>query len=169
MTENIVEKSFDFLKTKYQEIHYPTQFQHQQEMNKHQVSQNQPNLREEFEQFKNSGFCKLQCYDDFVCHTLFNNYSAIVEQWLNQPKANTSQRNSQNPEQELFQQLPQKRNSQTDQKQLETGRMLQQNDFKYADDIVNDELFDKLNQNQYLKRLCRSMFEAGYNFKKLQQ
>lgn len=33
--------------------------------------------------------------------------------------------------------------------------------------IIDDELLSKLKNNQYLKKLCRSMFEAGYNFKKL--
>ena len=36
----------------------------------------------EFEKFKEQAFCDKNCYNDFVCHTLYNNYKEITERMM---------------------------------------------------------------------------------------
>lgn len=38
-----------------------------------------------------------------------------------------------------------------------------------SEEIINDELLGKLKENKYLKKLCKAMFEAGYNMKRIEE
>ncbi len=80
-----IEESFYSLIEQYVTVHYPTVAIAQPIYNKTDEMRDEEqqsclvsSLELEFEQFKQRNFCQVDCYDEFVCHTLFNSYRDIV-------------------------------------------------------------------------------------------